>query len=52
MLINKGCVWGTYKMKDGTQKNGVYLGTALAPSSSDQDTYLFLPHAGCWYNGD
>ncbi|UYI64345.1 fimbrillin family protein [Bacteroides ovatus] len=51
MLINKGCVWGTYKMKDGTQKNGVYLGTALAPSSSDQDTYLFLPHAGCWYNG-
>ena len=47
-MIDAGHVWGEniYTMKDGTTKNGRYIGTTIVPAKADQDKYVFLPAAG------
>lgn len=44
--------WGTWKKKDGTLINGLYMGTTVVPSSEEQHKYVFFPAGGYrWGNG-
>lgn len=52
-MADKGGVWGenVYRMGDGTTVNGYYLGTSsLSTAQAAQDSYVFLPAAGEFYN--
>lgn len=45
-IVDAGYIRGSYQMKDGTSKNGIYFGTTKVPPSDNQEKYLFLPAAG------
>lgn len=46
-ILDKGDeLWGTYKMSDGSTREGMYFGASRLPSEDDQNKYLFLPAAG------
>lgn len=45
-------IWGTWKKKDGTLVNGIYMGTTKVPLPEEQRKYIFLPAGGYrWGNG-
>ena len=45
-------IWGTWKKKDGTLINGIYMGTTKVPLPEEQRKYIFLPAGGYrWGNG-
>lgn len=46
MYTNEKTIWGTYTLSNKTTVSGRYFGTAVLPSLTDKDKYVFLPAGG------